>query len=533
MTLKIIEQTPRRLTIQARISQTSKIFQLIWSGSWIAIFILYVVLAARYTGKVSLTCNRTKPDRVSCTQDWIPVLGKSQTIPLDHIRSARIEKNLGQDSPRKKSQRYRIILDTERDMIPLGIPADSLGTEIKKLPFGWLIDKPIQYIQNFNSIRSLRTQEGRVDRINQFLNDSQENLLVIEIEFSRIPLDMLFLAMGVNIITYFWQIWNCFSVRKLCFDKSISSLTITNKNLRSQQVFQHAIDEIIGLRVEQVRANNQIFYKTVILLSGQQYLIDYYKKQQAAEQSLEPLHAFLNLPLQILEVQNTLFGQNVKPPQSEVIFTGKKGVYYNSNICALQKVSSDEVEKIDSQFAAIGFELLGDLLWSKYSNSVLRGYVKPGAYIYGAVIQRTSSNRWELEFTTIFASGATLTTTTLPGIWDCKQSKFFCNSYPSLGLGDLLLSHQKRVQQLSQEQGPAIKVGNNLEALAVAIDESPEPGAIEQFLFLCRRYWILIGPGARLAIAGVALLLFLFVGRDVYKGIQINRSSEHPIEQQE
>ena len=144
-----------------------------------------------------------------------------------------------------------------------------------------------------------------------------------------------------------------------------------------------------------------------------------------------------------------------------------------------------------------------------------------------------TSSQWVLEFTTIFASGATVTTTTLPGIWDCQQSKFFCNSYPLLGLRDLLLRHQNRVQQLSQEQGPAIKVGNNLEALAVAIDDSPEPGAIEQFLFLCRRHWILIGPGARLVITGVALLLLLLVGGNLYKGIQINRSSEHPIQQQE
>jgi len=195
-------------------------------------------------------------------------------------------------------------------------------------------------------------------------------------------------------------------------------------------------------------------------------------------------------------------------------------------------VSSDEVEKIDSQFAVIGFELLGDLLWSKYSNIVIRGYVKPGGYIYGTVMQGTSSP-WVLEFTTAFASGATLSTTTLPGPRDRKMSKMFFNSYPSLGLGDLLLRHQKRVQQLSQEQGPAIKVGNNLEAFAVAIDESPEYKAIDLFFIYCTQFWILIGPGARLIITGVALLLLLFGGWNVYNRIHKNSSSENSVEQQE
>jgi len=426
------------------------------------------------------------------------------------------------------------MLDTDRGMIPLGISADSL-TEIEKYFFRWFIDK---LIERRNYIPFLRTQQARVDRINIFLNDPQEKLLVLEIEVSDSPLGIVSLITVINVLTLSWQICNCFSVRKFCFDKSISGLTITNKNLTSQQVFQHALNEIIGLRVEQFGASNQILpqrvIQTFILVSGQQYLIDKgYKNQQAAENSLEPLRGFLNLPLQVIEVQYPQTGKDVKPPQSELIFKGKKGVYYNSNICVLPKGSSDEVEKIDSQFAAIGFELLGDLLWSKYSKIVLRGYVKPGAYIYGAVIRITPSNRWDREFTTIFASGATLTTTTLPGIWDCKQSKFFCNSYPSLGLGDLLLRHQNRVQQLTQEQGPAIKVGNNLKALAVAIDESPEPGAIDQFFIFCTQFWLLIGPGGRLAITGVALLLLLFAGLIVYKGIQTNRSSENSVEQQE
>ncbi|MBC6476007.1 MAG: hypothetical protein GDA48_26975 [Hormoscilla sp. GM102CHS1] len=82
---------------------------------------------------------------------------------------------------------------------------------------------------------------------------------------------------------------------------------------------------------------------------------------------------------------------------------------------------------------------------------------------------------------------------------------------------------------MSQEQDPAIKVGNNLETLAVAIDESPEYGAINLFFIYCTQFWILIGPGARLVITGVALLLLLFAGWNVYNRIQINHSSENSV----
>jgi len=130
MTLKIIEQTPSRLTIQDRISQSIQSSRLLAGGFLVAIFIVTLVWM-RYTGKVSLTCNRTRPDRVSCTQYWVPVLGKSQRILLGNIRSAKIEQQLRKYSPTKKIK-YIIMLDTDSGVIPFVMPVDRLGSKLEK-----------------------------------------------------------------------------------------------------------------------------------------------------------------------------------------------------------------------------------------------------------------------------------------------------------------------------------------------------------------------------------------------------------------
>jgi len=82
-------------------------------------------------------------------------------------------------------------------------------------------------------------------------------MIFLEIDNSSIPIVILYVAI-CNTIFYGFKICIGSAVRTFDFDKSNSRLTITNKNIMSKQVFQYALDEIIGLRAEQFRASNLI-----------------------------------------------------------------------------------------------------------------------------------------------------------------------------------------------------------------------------------------------------------------------------------
>lgn len=165
--------------------------------------------------------------------------------------------------------------------------------------------------------------------------------------------------------------------------------------------------------------------------------------------------------------------QLAAPASREVLLEGAFSVYRRADLLDLQTVDVDEVQATHRALTDLGFTLLGDLVCEKAGDVVIRGYAQPQDGDAWAVLMVGTLGQGGFDFSSDFASGASLTTTTTPGQKDDKKRKSFKKSFaPATPIDALWRSHRERLAAMTKRFGDPVAVTADLVALAKAIDAS-------------------------------------------------------------
>jgi hypothetical protein len=158
----------------------------------------------------------------------------------------------------------------------------------------------------------------------------------------------------------------------------------------------------------------------------------------------------------------------------EVLFTGKWGVYCKVDVSQFLASSPIDLKKIEDELSSIGFTNLGDIFCSSFSGMFVRGYAQPHGVTYASLIMRLQGNYLALgsvDFYSVFASGASLTTSIVPELQDSAEKKIYRTSSASSALTDIHREHEERLGILTDAHGLPRVVEESLLALAMSIDE--------------------------------------------------------------
>jgi hypothetical protein len=126
-------------------------------------------------------------------------------------------------------------------------------------------------------------------------------ILFIWIAILQVTIQDLFITYGIavcfGIITFL--ILAVVPFNNYTFDKEVNSIKITNHSYLFTQVIQHPLNEIVGLDIEQVRADEFEFSQFNLKLKSGDYLALYiscsYQEKQFLIKSIKALKNFSNL----------------------------------------------------------------------------------------------------------------------------------------------------------------------------------------------------------------------------------------------
>lgn len=173
--------------------------------------------------------------------------------------------------------------------------------------------------------------------------------------------------------------------------------------------------------------------------------------------------AMQNLGQQLAQGLNQLMGLQ----HGELLWEGKKGRFHRSDMRQSKWLRVEEVDRIDSSFAQLGFEPFGDLLSTAASGSVMRVYACAQQDGWG-VAYAAPNQLFIREFFSQTRDGQRLTTTSLPFSEEKPGKKLFKQVLPQAGLAELLQAHRGRLREWPggwQECLP------DLQVLARSVDE--------------------------------------------------------------
>lgn len=158
----------------------------------------------------------------------------------------------------------------------------------------------------------------------------------------------------------------------------------------------------------------------------------------------------------------------------EILYQGQLGYYRRVKISSLTR-SCAQFMAVQSDIYRMNFQLLGDLVCPMVGSIVLRGYVLAGGKTYATIGCRLDQGQLiyrGLDFDTIFADGALLTTTTAAKPQSYPEKHIYKNIYNSLNTIELYNMHCKEILKLKLQHGEAQKTAPDLKSLAMFIDEA-------------------------------------------------------------
>jgi predicted DNA-binding WGR domain protein len=156
----------------------------------------------------------------------------------------------------------------------------------------------------------------------------------------------------------------------------------------------------------------------------------------------------------------------------ELVLDGKVGRFEKVDLPKARPLEDDLIEGADRQLRKLGFEIVGDLVCSRFPEVIVRGYARPGGDVWGAYLAGILESSF--EFVTLFERNAGLTTTFKPGPPDEPSKGLYRSRHPKLDfrmLKQLHDQHEKRKSTLARKLGPAVAAPADLEAFARAVDE--------------------------------------------------------------
>lgn len=100
---------------------------------------------------------------------------------------------------------------------------------------------------------------------------------------------------------------------------------------------------------------------------------------------------------------------------------------------------------------------------------VLRGDASPDGIMYGCVAAGTFG-QFAYELVTAFSNGATLTTSTTPGLEDRKARRLYKRSYPDLTVEHLQAKHAAGIAEIASNKARPVAIEPTLEGFCRAVD---------------------------------------------------------------
>jgi hypothetical protein len=155
------------------------------------------------------------------------------------------------------------------------------------------------------------------------------------------------------------------------------------------------------------------------------------------------------------------------PTQGEVILEGVAATFVSADMNELPQVDVAEVSDHDEQMMELGFVHIGDLVCSKFSDVVLRGYVHASEPAYGVMLRNTFGSGGS-DIYTVLGDGWSLTTSTLHQSADLTRKKLV-QVVDDLPAGWEL--HRKTLKELAPKYGKPAQIERTLAGFAGALDE--------------------------------------------------------------
>lgn len=157
------------------------------------------------------------------------------------------------------------------------------------------------------------------------------------------------------------------------------------------------------------------------------------------------------------------------PGTGEILLEGGISVFERGDLSALRPTLQRIAEAGDAEFAALGYELLGDLICARQGETLIRGYAGADGCAYGVHY----FNRWApmgREFFTAFEGGGSLTTTTASEQASDPHRRIYFKVSSATDLAGLQRDHLEGLQVLANKGLRPGAVEPSLGGLACAID---------------------------------------------------------------
>ena len=157
----------------------------------------------------------------------------------------------------------------------------------------------------------------------------------------------------------------------------------------------------------------------------------------------------------------------------ELVHDGKVGTFQKVDLLEHRPLEDHLIEASDRQLRELGYEVVGDLVCSRFPDVIVRGYARPGGDTWRAYLAGFLESAF--EFVTLFEKNAGLTTTCKSGPPDDPAKGLYRSRHPKLNfrlLKKLHAGHEKRKPALAKKLGSALSAPVDLTAFARAVDEA-------------------------------------------------------------
>jgi hypothetical protein len=129
------------------------------------------------------------------------------------------------------------------------------------------------------------------------------------------------------------------------------------------------------------------------------------------------------------------------PHDADVLFRGRLGPHWRSDIARLGELEQETRERIDGALADLGFQHVGDLVAKKQRDIVIRTYASADHFSMGVLMAKRTMYLG-VEFFSRFEDGSNLTTTTNVAIESRPQLKLYIRAHPGLEPAALYERHR-------------------------------------------------------------------------------------------
>ncbi|MFC1851997.1 hypothetical protein ACFL27_17530 [candidate division CSSED10-310 bacterium] len=169
----------------------------------------------------------------------------------------------------------------------------------------------------------------------------------------------------------------------------------------------------------------------------------------------------------VQKIAHFIFPKKSEFHDGAVVHQGKASRFGMSNITAMPHVVPEDIEILDEEMKALGFQPLGDMVCEKISNVVIRCYAAENSVIYGMAMAGADQKTFVVEFYSNFDDQASISTSTMPGVESRHRKKIYRYSHPWSDYKDLFARHN---QTVADHNANPVTAQPTLKAYAETID---------------------------------------------------------------